>query len=106
MTYDPELHNRRSIRMPGYDYTSAGWYYVTLCVQDRIPNLSKVINDLHKLTDFGRDVEQSLKWLCERYDYVDLDSYIIMPNHIHGIIVIKESTDSLSGRYYVLKKRA
>ena len=98
MTYDPEIHNRRTIRMAGYDYASAGWYFVTLCVHNHRPILSTVIVDSLALTDFGRIVQHSWLWLNNQYAYVDLDSYVIIPNHVHGIIVINESTNAQSCR--------
>ena len=56
MTYDPAIHHRRSIRLRGYDYAQPGWYFVTICVQDRRPLFGTVVNGRMALTDAGRMV--------------------------------------------------
>jgi REP element-mobilizing transposase RayT len=85
---NPEVHHRRSIRLRGYDYSRAGAYFVTLCVRDRQPILGTVVEDRVDHTDCGRAVADSWRWLAERYPHVDLDEWIVMPNHLHGIVVI------------------
>ena len=91
MTYDPPLPRRQSIRLPGYDYSQAGFYFVTICTQRRECVLGQVVNDQMNLNLYGRLVAEAWNWLAERYIYVDLDEWILMPNHLHGIIVISDA---------------
>ena len=86
--YDPTAHNRRSIRLTGYDYSQAGAYFVTLVVRDRSSLFGGVVDGAVQLNDAGRLVRDSWEWLAERYPYVTLDEYVVMPNHLHGIIAI------------------
>jgi REP element-mobilizing transposase RayT len=80
MTYDPYKHHRRSIRLKGYDYSQAGLYFVTICVQ----------RGQCLLTEPTVQQMIELWWgkLPEKFTAVALDAFVIMPNHIHFIIVI------------------
>ena len=84
------LHNRRSIRLHGYDYSRAGVYFVTICAWNREFLFGDAVDGKTMLNDFGEMVAESWEWLATRYDYVELDRWTIMPNHMHGIIVITD----------------
>jgi len=88
MTYDPEKHNRQSIRLKGYDYSQPGLYYVTICTQDCDERFGSVKNGKMNLNKAGEMVDAEWNRIPERYDNVILDTYRIMPNHIHGILQI------------------
>jgi len=88
MTFDPARHHRRSIRLKGYDYARAGAYFVTLCIYRRECLLGDVINGEMVLNEFGRAVCDHWEWIPKQYPHVDLDEWIVMPNHMHGIIVM------------------
>ena len=90
MKYDSQVHHRRSIRLPAYDYSQAGFYFVTICAQHRKCLFGEVVDDQMKLNRYGRLVAEAWNWLAERYIYVDLDEWIVMPNHLHGILVISD----------------
>ena len=90
MKYDPEIHHRRSIRLQGYDYSRAGAYFVTICTQNRECLLGNIGDGEMRLNEAGRIVADSWIWLATQYDHVELDEWVIMPNHIHGIIVIAD----------------
>jgi REP element-mobilizing transposase RayT len=89
MVYDPEKHKRRSVRLKGYDYSKPGFYYVTICTQDRIERFGHVENEEMILNDAGKMVDAEWNRVPERYEHVVLDEYKIMPNHMHGILQIK-----------------
>ena len=91
MVYDPQLHHRRSIRLRDYDYSWAGWYFVTLCTHGRECILGKAMNDSILETDLGKLVRETWAHLPNHYA-VELDDFVMMPNHIHGIIIIRDST--------------
>jgi putative transposase len=88
MTCDPDKHHRRSIRLRGYDYTLAGAYFVTIVTQDRVCLLGEVVEDSMRLNDAGRMVRTVWDELPIFYPGVDIDEFVVMPNHIHGIIVL------------------
>ncbi len=83
-----KLYNRKSTRLPKYDYSSPGMYYVTMCAQNRECLFGDVINDKIELNDIGEMVAMWWHELENKYPNIKLDKYIIMPNHIHGIIQI------------------
>ncbi len=91
MTYDPDIHNRHSIRLKGYDYSFAGAYSVTICVNGRESLFGDVTEGEMRLTDGGWIVERGWSALPERFPNVELDEWIIMPNHFHGIIIIHDT---------------
>ena len=88
MRYDLERHHRRSIRLKGYDYTQAGAYFVTIVTQGRECLFGEIVEGEVRLNPLGEIVGESWRWLGMQYDYVELDEWRIMPNHLHGIIVI------------------
>jgi len=92
MNYDPAKHHRRSIRLKDYDYTQAGAYFITLCVENRACVLGDVIDGEMQLSTTGTIVAEAWEWLAQQYPYVAIDEYVVMPNHFHGIIVIAAPT--------------
>jgi REP element-mobilizing transposase RayT len=93
MSHDPQRHHRRSIRLKGYDYTQAGAYFITLCVQDRECLFGDVVNGEMQLSEAGQIAADTWTWLATQYAYADLDAWVIMPNHMHGILVIHDDDD-------------
>ena len=88
MSYDPYKHHRQSICLKGYDYTSDGSYFVTICVQDMKCVLGEIVNGNMVLGSYGQVVADTWLWLAEHYGYVMLGECVVMPNHLHGIIVL------------------
>ncbi|MBW1772336.1 MAG: transposase [Deltaproteobacteria bacterium] len=84
--------NRRSIRLPGYDYSQAGAYFVTICTKNRECLFGDMVNHEMALNNAGRMVEIVWNELPEYYPRVSTDIFQIMPNHIHGIIIIVGAT--------------
>jgi putative transposase len=93
MTYDPRKHHRRSIRLKGYDYTQAGAYFVTFVAHDRECLFGEVVDDVMRLNAFGEIVRD--EWfrtaVVRSYVMLDPDEFVVMPNHVHGIIWIVRS---------------
>jgi putative transposase len=88
MRFHPERHHRRSIRLKGYDYRQAGAYFVTICTQDRAFLFGQVVHDEMQLNDAGKMVYDVWNDLPAFYPSVQTDAFIVMPNHIHGIIIL------------------
>lgn len=86
--YGPERHRRRSIRLKGYDYSQAGVYFVTICTKNRDHYLGNIARDKMGLSRIGRIIGQFWIAIPDHFNNAHLDEYIIMPNHLHGIITI------------------
>jgi len=86
MTTDQSLPNRQSHRYPGFDYSSAGAYFVTFCIHGRHCLLGEVVNDEMVLNDAGRMVEGHWYALPQRFPAIALDEFRVMPNHVHLIL--------------------
>jgi putative transposase len=88
MLYKPVKHNRRSIRLLGYDYSSRGAYFVTLCVQNRECVFGKIQDKKMQLNDAGEMITSWYMELPKKFDNVICDEHIVMPDHFHSIIRI------------------
>ncbi len=82
------IHNRRSIRLKGFDYSKAGAYFITVCAQHRKCLLGEITGDEMRLNDAGRMIEELWVELANKFATVKTGEYVIMPNHVHGIVVI------------------
>lgn len=92
MKYDPLIHKRRSIRLHGYDYSQAGLYFITICVQNREMLFGMIENDEMILNDAGKMIQTEWEKLPERFVNIKLHEFVVMPNHFHGIIEIVGAT--------------
>jgi len=88
--YNPDVHHRRSIRLKGYDYSQPGLYFITICCKDRTPIFGEVKNDEMILNPCGGIAK--CEWLktAEMREDVDVLEHVIMPNHMHGIILLRD----------------
>ncbi len=91
MTFNPEIHHRRSIRLQGHDYSQNGAYFVTVCVNKKLELLGNIENGEMILNDAGMMVSNLWQKMPEKFDGVFIDEFCIMPNHFHGILVIDNS---------------
>ncbi len=80
--------NRKSIRLKDYDYAQQGTYYVTVCANDRKCVFGDVGNGKMVLNDAGNMVTHDWNQLPDRFPNIEMDEFIVMPNHLHGVIVI------------------
>ncbi|MCP9469504.1 MAG: hypothetical protein NNA31_05825 [Nitrospira sp.] len=88
MKYDPEKHHRRSIRLKGYDYSQDGAYFVTICTHNRVCLFGEVVDGELRLNELGEIVAWTWRDLPNHVPNVELDAFVVMPNHVHGIVVI------------------
>jgi REP element-mobilizing transposase RayT len=101
MKYNPDLHHRRSIRLRGYDYSNAGAYFVTICLNQRIPSKMRIAqqpydfptfgavkNGVMILNDSGKIVQRIWNEMPKYYSGIEMGEFIVMPDHVHGIIEI------------------
>ena len=78
-------------RLKQYDYSQAGYYFVTICIQGRVCLLGDIVNDHMILNNAGKMIENSWRQVPDYYDGVEIDSCQIMPNHLHGIIILVDT---------------
>lgn len=90
MKYDPTKHHRRSIRLKNYDYSGAGFYFVTICTQHHGLRFGDVVNNHLKLNEAGAMVQSVWLEVPTRFSNVELDEFVVMPNHFHGILIIND----------------
>jgi REP element-mobilizing transposase RayT len=94
--FDPKIHHRRSIRLQGYGYSQAGAYFVTIVTWQRQFLFGKIVNNEMELSSYGEIVQ---KWWGEtpiHFPNVEIGAFVVMPNHIHGIIFIVERRGTVS----------
>ena len=97
MTYHPENHRRGSIRLTRYDYTQPGAYFVTICAADRRCIFGEIIDGAMRLNKNGSIVAAQWAGLPKHYSNATLDEFVLMPNHVHGIIFITHGLHSSVG---------
>ena len=93
MKYNPEYHHRRSIRLQGYNYSQTGIYFVTICTHKRQCLFGEIRNGKMILNQIGKIVAQEWLKSAEIRQEIELDEWIIMPNHLHGIVGIDKKDD-------------
>ena len=91
MRFDAQKHHRHSIRLPNYDYTQPGGYFITIVTYHRDLLFGEVANEQMMLNDFGKTADECWRIILEHFPNVELGAYVVMSNHIHGIIVIKDN---------------
>jgi REP element-mobilizing transposase RayT len=89
--------HRRSVRLKGYDYSEPGAYFVTIVTFQRACILGEVVDGEMRLNQLGQIVAQTWDWLSKQFAYVEVDHYIVMPNHFHGVLQIIEIEDDCRG---------
>lgn len=94
MTFNGERPNRHSIRLEGFDYSQEGVYFITICVQGRRVLLGDIRQGTILLSYLGEIVKSEWLRLPQRFGNLVLDEFVIMPNHIHGIIIINRRGES------------
>jgi putative transposase len=86
------MRQRKSIRLKEYDYSQPGEYFITICTHDHEYLFGEIVKGEMQLNEIGKIAEEEwLKTAIIRPD-VELDAYVIMPNHIHGIIIINDKS--------------
>ena len=89
MDYTPDIR-RRSNRLAGFDYSQAGAYFITITVRGRLPLFGDVANGEARLNDAGDMVRRVWESMSERFPSITMDQFVVMPNHVHGIIIIRQ----------------
>ncbi len=90
MFYNPQIHHRRSIRLKGYDYSQAGLYFITVCINDRKCLFGEIENEKMILNDAGKIADDCWSEIPNHFPNTVLHEHIVMPNHVHGIVEITD----------------
>jgi REP element-mobilizing transposase RayT len=96
MPYNPQIHHRRSIRLRQYDYTQSGAYFVTICCYQKNCLFGEIKGGIMYLNATGDAVQQVWSNLPNNFPKIALDDFVIMPNHLHGIICLIDSPDLMT----------
>lgn len=94
MRYDREKHHRKSIRLRGYDYASAGAYFITICTHQRQCLFGEIINGAMQLSKYGTIAATEWVRSAGIRQEIELGEWVVMPNHFHGIVFIQETKNN------------
>lgn len=104
-TYNPLIHKRKSIRLKGYDYSRSGAYFITLNTENRAWFFGEIKDGKMVLNEVGETIFDLWNQIPVQFPFVELDAFVVMPDHFHGIIIINESSigarlkDSVGARF-------
>ena len=100
MKYNPEIHHRKSIRLRDYDYSQAGLYFITICTHEKLPLFGKIVDEIMVKNDAGVVAEKCWREIPEHFPQIILGGFVVMPNHIHGIIEIVGANEIVEANDY------
>jgi putative transposase len=92
----PPYRQRRSPRLQGYNYSQSGAYFVTICTHNRSPIFGTIIDGCMQLSEAGLIAAQRWETIPEHHPSVELDVFVVMPNHVHGILILAEAVPGLT----------
>lgn len=94
MKYNPEINHRKSIRIKKYDYAQSGFYFITICTLNRENLFGEINGSKMVLNHFGKIVEDCIKNIPKHFLNTDIDYFVVMPNHIHLVVIIDDHRHS------------
>ena len=94
----PKVLHRRSLRLPGYDYSQGNAYFVTICTADRAPIFGQIVDGTMRFSDAGKIITEEWLKTARIRTYVELDQFIVMPNHFHGILLVDREEEGTARR--------
>ena len=89
---------RKPTRLKPYDYSNSGWYFVTICTYQHQERFGQIKNELMVLSELGKIAEKCWLDIPKHFPNCELDYYVIMPNHIHGIVIINNENQNLGNK--------
>lgn len=98
MTTNFEARRRRSIRLHDFDYASAGAYFITIVTQDRKCLFGEIVDKEIRLNALGRTVQNEWEKSAQIREEIELDAFVVMPNHVHGVVMITDRSVRATGR--------
>src|ERR1700690_1572177 len=94
MKLEQNQHHRRSIRLKGYDYTTPGGYFITLVTQGRVCLFGEIVDGGMQYSEKGQIAYECWRAIPDHFPKTELGAFVIMPNHVHGIIILHEDAAS------------
>jgi len=98
MTIRPEARRRRSIRLDNFDYASAGAYFITIVTKGRKCLFGDIVDGELRLNDWGQIVQDEWEMSAQIREEIELDAFVVMPNHVHAIVAISDRRGRATGR--------
>src|SRR3954465_5707993 len=98
MPYDAQIHHRRALRLQRHNYTDVGAYFITICTEGRACAFGEIGDRQMKLSDVGTIVDGFWCTVQQKYPQIELDEFVVMPNHIHGLLWILGTAGAESPR--------
>ena len=92
--YDLNQPRRKPLRLKGYEYSRAGAYFITIVVQGRLCLFGDVVAGEMRLNDAGKMVRRAWDGMPDRFSFIEMDEFVVMPNHVHGVIIIHQPSPS------------
>ncbi|MBK6342583.1 MAG: hypothetical protein IPF41_08355 [Flavobacteriales bacterium] len=92
-----DLPQRATIRWQGYDYANVGAYYLTLCTQDRSHRFGRIVDGVMHPSPIGEWAQRCWDAIPEHMPHVDVGEFVVMPNHVHGIVIIRQRLVDVDG---------
>ncbi len=93
---DMQSQPHKSVRLKDYDYSSSGYYFVTICTDDKQHLFGQIVGEEMKLNTMGEMAQKGWYEITKHRPEIELDEFVVMPNHIHGIIIIKTNENNES----------
>lgn len=90
---DNNYFKRKNPRLKDYNYTLVGYYFITICTENKIHYFGEIVEEKMQLNEIGKLAYSNIENLEKIYNTIKIDKFIVMPNHIHMIIIIKKETD-------------
>ena len=90
----PESYTRPAMRLRRFEYTHPGPYFVTICLQDRRPRFGTILDGRLELNNAGHMVEEVWQSLASRFPSISLDAFIVMPDHVHGLLLLNNGIET------------
>ncbi len=88
MKYNPEIHDRRSMRLRGYDYSQEGAYFITICCRAQKCFFGEIKNEEMLPNEIGKIAHENLREIPIHFPHVEMGSFVVMPNHVHCILIL------------------
>ena len=88
------MRKRKPNRLKYFDYSQAGWYFVTICTKDHKHMFGEICNERMNFNNIGKIADECWQKIEKLHQRIKLDEYAIMPNHIHGIVIINNVGDA------------
>jgi len=96
-----DKHGRPHLRLPDYDYSSGGAYFLTICTANRENLFGEIVGDQMVLNEYGRIVEEEWRRSEEIRSEVQLGEFVVMPNHLHGIVILDPDEEEANCRLHL-----